>query len=675
MSTVRSCVLLTPLLFASTAVFADSSSNEPPPLGQVIVTATKLDITQAQMTQASEVTISADLSAQAQTSVTDVLREQPGFQAEVAGAPGQFIYPRLRGFSDSTLYVFDGITMNTGGSGDVGFLLGQLDPTLVQSIEVLRGPRATIYGANTTAGVIDFSTSDPGHAEVNLSVEGGSLDWRKVRIGVQNRSSLGDGTLSYSLNGSYVDSDGLNAHEYTKNGTLVGRATWQNSSLEVGGSFYLTDNKFQSAPVVESIADAPPPYFAVQIPDPSNVDKTRAGIVSLWFQQQLTDHLSQKLTVGGAAQDFRLDEKALPDDGLLGTYAAPYDGWTDPNTFQTYGAGDTIPVYQNPFTYRTINNNYQADYILRYRTDFISAVAGATYLGQHYNESENFDGFLSGSSESDATRSVYVDASLNWLNNTLHTSIGARLDSYTTWRSKGTYSIGAAYDVIPALTVYANYGTSFTRPTLSQLYDAIYGNVGVTPEDASTIEAGIRGRQFDGALTESVTYWHSYVDNVIIFDFNLPNPRIVNGSPFGEYNNAAAERSRGVEAEVAWQIVPHLKLAGNYTYTDAQVTDTAGIWQPAIENARNMGNAGLFYTSSIFDLGTNLYLTARRLRYADDFYAPGYARLDLSGRYHVTRQIDVYGRVQNALDHHIIETLGYRNPGVYFIAGATLRFF
>ena len=672
MSFIRSRVLVAPLLLSSAMALADSPDPDgsSSSMQEVEVTATKLGITQAQMTQASEVVSAADIAAQAQTSVTDVLRQQPGIQFQVGGAPGQFIYPRLRGFSDSTLYVFDGITMNTGGSGDVGYLLGQLDPTMVQSIEVLRGPRATTYGANSTSGVIDFTTLQADRPQAGLSLEGGSLDWRKVRVDLGNKQSLGDGTLSYSLHGSYLDSGGVNRYEFTKNGTVVGRATYQADPIEIGASFYLTDNKFQSASLLESIQGAPPPYFAVQIPNPGNADTTKAGIVSLWFEQQLTAHLSQKLTIGGAGQDFRIADQSFPN---LGTYTAPYDGWTDPNSFTSYPAGATIPVYQTPFTYRTINNNGEADYNLRYRTDTASAVFGASYLGQHYNESENYAGFLSSSSESQATRSVYGDASIDWLDHSLHTSLGARLDSYTAWKNKGTYSVGAAYDIVPQLTVYANYGTSFTQPTLSQLYDPIYGNKNITPENADTIEAGIRGRQLDGALTETVTFWHSHVNNVVLFDYTIYNPRIVNGTPFGEYNNAAAERSQGVEVEAAYAITPHLKLTGNYTYTDAYFTNAAGVWQLQIENARNMGNLGLTYTTQKFDVGTNVYATDRRLRWAGDFWAPGYTRVDLFGRYHATDHFDLYARVQNALDHHIVEILGYRNPGVYFVAGASLH--
>lgn len=670
------CASRVPALAQAAAVArhrAADRAKAAPPLRQVVITATKLHITQRSMTQAADVVTHVQIEAQAQTSVVNVLRELPGIQFEVAGPPGQSMFTRLRGFSDSTLYVFDGITMNTGGSGDVGYLLGQLDPSMVRSIQVLRGPRATTYGANTTSGVIDFTTLGADRPEASVSLQGGSLDWMKARIGLGDRVRLGEGVLSASLNGSFLRSNGMNEFEFAKNGTVVGRTTYDTRGLELGGSFYLTDNQFQSADLIESIPGAPPPYFAVQIPDPSNLDTTKAGIVSLWFRQQLTSRLSQKLTVGWAGQDLGVVDRPLPNGGLLGSYVAPYDGWTDPNTYLPYAAGQTVLVYQTPYTYKTVNNNREADYNIRYRTGAISALLGATYLGQAYDQSEDYAGSLSGGHESQSVRSVYGDASLGWFDNRLHTALGARFDSYTEWKSKVTYSVGATYRIVPALALYANYGTSFTQPTLDQLYDPIYGNRSITPENASTIEAGLRGHQLGGALTESLTYWHSYVDNVIAFDYSIYNPRIVNGYPYGQYANTEAERSQGVELEMACRMGSHWRLTGNYTHTDAHL-ESGGVWGLMILNARNMGNLGLTYTEPKFDVGANLFATGPRLRWAGDYWAPGYARLDLFGRYHATRRLDLYGRVQNALDRRITEVLGYRSPGIYFVAGAKYQF-
>ena len=649
---------------------ADDSSVSPTTLEQVTVTASKLQLNLGEMTQPASVITQADIQSQVQVDMNDVMRRQPGIQVQQGDVPGQFVYLRLRGFSDSTLYVFDGITMNQGGTGDIGYLLGQLDPSMVQRIEILRGPRATLYGANTTSGVIDFTTLTGDHPETDISAEAGSIDYKKIRLGTQNALAVGDGVWSYSLNASYLESAGMIEYEYVKNGTVVGRTSYKTDNFEFGVSFYGTNNRFQNADLIESIPGATQSnYFAVQIPDPSDVDQTKAGIASVWAEQRLSTAWSQKLTIGVASQDFSITNGDYANGGLIGYYTAPYSGWTDPNTYNVYNAGQTVPVYQtSQGTYRTVNDNKEADYNLRYRTDTVSAVLGATYIDQTYDE----DGIYGSLNESQNTKSVYGDASIGWFGNRLHTELGARLDSYSEWRNKTTYSIGAVYDVLPGFSLYANYGTSFTQPTLDQLYNPTYGSKSLTPQNGSTIEGGFRGQQLQGQLSESLTWWHSYVDNVIIYDYSIYNP-LVPGD-YGRYANVEAERSQGLEAEIAYQVTPHLTVSGNYTYTDAQVTNAEGVWNPQILNARNVGNLGLQYQVGGFDVGTNLFMTSRRLRWAGDVWAPGYARLDLYGRYHVTRRFDLYARVQNALDHEIVEILGYKNPGVYVVGGASYGF-
>jgi outer membrane cobalamin receptor len=93
-----------------------------------------------------------------------------------------------------------------------------------------------------------------------------------------------------------------------------------------------------------------------------------------------------------------------------------------------------------------------------------------------------------------------------------------------------------------------------------------------------------------------------------------------------------------------------------------------------IENARNMGNLGVEYALEAFDVGANLFLTDHRLRWAADVWAPGYARLDLYARYRVGSQLSLYARVQNALDHPIVQILGLRDAGVYVTGGLRYQF-
>jgi outer membrane cobalamin receptor len=657
---------------------APSQPQSPPPdatLAPVIVTASKLDVPQSELPQASSIVTADTILEQSQTSVTDTLRQEPGIQFQVGGGPGQALNTRLRGFADTTLYVLDGITINEGGTGDIGYLLGQLDPTMFDRVEVLRGPRATLYGADSTSGVIAFTTLTGQSSGSSVSVEAGSLDWKKLRAGTADHLPLGEGTWSYSVNGSWTDSGGANRWEFYRNGALVASTAYRRGSIAVGGSVYATDNEFQNADLIESSSGATAAnYFAVQIPDPSDIDITRAGVVSLWFEQQLGPHLSQKLTIGGSGQDFSIVNGDTANGGLIGYYSAPYNGWTDPNSGSDYAAGQSVPVYQFASSYRTISHSSQADYNLRYRSDWLSALLGATWLGQNYDENAD----AGGNDESQDIRSIYADAALALAKQRLHLEGGVRLDSYTAWADKTTWSLGAVYDLVRGapfgLSVYANYGTSFTQPTLDQLYNPVYGNHGLTPESADTVEAGLRANQWDQRINETVTLWHSYVHNVIAFDYAIADPSDTFYGGYGEYANLEAERSQGIELSAAAKISAHLSATANYTRTDAYVNDGADSWAFMIENARNMGNLGLTYAVNAFDVGANLFLTDHRLRYAGDVWAPGYARLDLYGRYHLGAQLTAYARVQNALDHPIVQILGYREVGVYVTGGLRYQF-
>ncbi len=136
----RACLLL--LSSALAVPWARAQNADSAALNPVIVTASKLDVPQSELPQASSIVTADEIQAQGQTSVTDTLRQEPGIQFQLGGGPGQALNTRLRGFADTTLYVLDGITINEGGTGDIGYLLGQLDPGMFERIEVLRGPRA-----------------------------------------------------------------------------------------------------------------------------------------------------------------------------------------------------------------------------------------------------------------------------------------------------------------------------------------------------------------------------------------------------------------------------------------------------------------------------------------------------------------------------------------------------
>ncbi len=132
----------------------------------MLVTATKRGAVAAQDTSASvQAFDELTLDRMGVTDFADFARSVPGLNAIDMG-PGQktYIMRGVSGPGESTVGVYlDNIPLV--GSGSDALLAGsnQVDIGVfdVGSVEVLRGPQGTLYGANSIAGVIRYTTNKP----------------------------------------------------------------------------------------------------------------------------------------------------------------------------------------------------------------------------------------------------------------------------------------------------------------------------------------------------------------------------------------------------------------------------------------------------------------------------------------------------------------------------------
>lgn len=169
------------------------------------MTATRTAQTAEQSLAAVTVFDRAQIEQSQATSVPELLKKVPGVSLANNGGPGQNSALYMRGTnSNHVLVLIDGIRVDSVSSG--GAALQDLPLELIERIEVVRGPRSSLYGSEAIGGVIQiFTRKGTGSgARPFFSAGYGSHDSYSGSAGLTG----GAGNACYSLGLSGLDTDG-----------------------------------------------------------------------------------------------------------------------------------------------------------------------------------------------------------------------------------------------------------------------------------------------------------------------------------------------------------------------------------------------------------------------------------------------------------------------------------
>jgi len=178
-------------------------------LEEVTVTATRRGEADIMTTPVSMTKLVGDeVTKYALRDLNDIAVSIPGLSAGTVSAfkSAQFA---MRGVSETTIILYKespvGVTLDEFVVPHIQ--TSNLEVFDIESIEVLRGPQGTLFGKNTTGGVIVVQTKRPvleeNSAEVQLQY--GSFDTRKANMALN--FAAGD-TVAFRFAGMYLKSDG-----------------------------------------------------------------------------------------------------------------------------------------------------------------------------------------------------------------------------------------------------------------------------------------------------------------------------------------------------------------------------------------------------------------------------------------------------------------------------------
>ncbi|MDE2408655.1 MAG: TonB-dependent receptor, partial [Xanthomonadaceae bacterium] len=177
-------------------------------LDKVIVTATRTATTVDASLAAVEVIDRTQIDASSARSLPELLRGRAGITLVNQGGLGKLSTLFLRGTeSDHTLFLIDGVRVGSPASGLT--MLQDIPLAQIDHIEIVRGPRSSLYGADAIGGVIQIFTRR-GEREGTSGrgrIAAGSHGLREASAGVDLRGARG----GVGVDVGHQSTDGINA--------------------------------------------------------------------------------------------------------------------------------------------------------------------------------------------------------------------------------------------------------------------------------------------------------------------------------------------------------------------------------------------------------------------------------------------------------------------------------
>ncbi len=578
------------------------AAAEPAP---VIVTATRTAETADETLAPVTVITRADMErTQAQT-LQDVLRHLPGVTVANNGGAGKSTSVFLRGTeSDHVLVLVDGIEVGSATTGTAAFQ--HIPVEQIERIEIVRGPRSSLYGSEAIGGVIQIFTrrGGAGHRPW-LSLGGGSYRTATAAAGIGG----GDRRRWFSLAANGIDTGGFNACDGKPSPGGAGcftiepdRDGYRNLAASARAGLRLDNGLELEARVLRS--EGTTAY------DGSFVNESEAVQEVLGTTLRFAPAENWLVSVvGGRSRD-------LSDNFKDGTFKSRFDTVRDSLS------------WQNDFT---VGTTHLVTAGIDYQDDRVAGTTAYTVTSR-----DNKGAFLQ------------YQASLDRhdLQVALRRDDNEQFGRYTT----GSLAWGLALDA--GLRVTAGYGTAFKAPTFNELYFPGYGNAALQPEKSETIELGLRGHGTGARWT--IDLFETRIDNLIAFDSAIFAP-----------NNIARARIRGLEATVAtraagWHLTAALTLLDPESRSgdanDGNLLPRRARESLRLDADRDLGNYTLGVT--VTGAGTRYDDLANTRRLG------GYATVDLRLDCALAPHWRLQGRIENLLDKDYETAAFYNQPGI-----------
>lgn len=543
-------------LLAASLGAEESAADATLTLAPYTVKATRLESTTFEVPAAISVIDQRTIQgATAQLSINEALRTVPGVFVLNPYNYAQDSRIAIRGFGARSDFgirgvrlVVDGVpaTLPDGQAGVDGIDLGS-----TQSIEVIRGPAASIYGP-ASGGVIRIETEDaPELPFAEVRVTAGDYGLFKSQF----KSGWSEGPWNVLLSSAYLDYEGYRANSRTRNAALNGkiRYRWEDGS-ELTTIVNAIDYPVQDDPggLTEAEAKANPRQARALNLQYDGGESVRQDKLGFAYTRPLAD--GHELRGHGFAVQREFANRLPFRNGGQVSFERLY-----------FGGGASYAYNGEPLrVVAGVEMGHQDD--ARKNYDNLDGIRGPLDLDQD-ERVLNFGSYVTG--ELALPGDVTLSAALRYDEVRFEVDdhfLADGDDSGELIFREMSPTAGLRWKVAPELTLYGNVATSFETPTTTEFDNPSGGgfNNALGVQQALSFELGAKGRltALPGRPTFDLALFTIEVEDALV-------PYELAAFPGREfYRNAGSIRKNGFEGAIRISPSERLSATLSYTYSD-----------------------------------------------------------------------------------------------------------
>ncbi|WP_297120503.1 TonB-dependent siderophore receptor [uncultured Enterobacter sp.] len=531
--------------------------------------ATKSAVAESKTPQVINTVSAPQIEQRHASSVNEILRYAPGVSTEVRGNTSYMSEYKIRGFTvDQEFY--NGLQLPYNVTGNTK---ARIDPLLIESVDILKGPSSVLYGGGSPGGLVNIQSKKPQKAaKTELGFTTGNRNLKEGYL--DSTGQIADSDWSYRLLGKATENDDQPHTTRYENYLVAPSVTWQPD----GKTRLTVDALAQNTPSLSPSNPLPLSYLRSQYADRRAFAgdewsgfKQRQWMLGYSFEHEFDSgwgfsqkaryfdvdtHQRSVYATGTGSEVYELNRFAYTTDEDLKSFNI------DNQVTKTVALGEWQHHLLAGFDYQKMDSHFHYRYasaatpgIDMRNPDYSQIDEGALGLytaqknrlsyqqnGYYVQDQIEFGGLnLLASLRYDDYRSVTTDYLKNG-------------DKAWVSQDRVTKRLGALYAFDNGLSPFISYSEGFAPVSPQGTLTA----KDVKPTTSKQVEGGVKYLLADYATTFTASV------------FNIRQKNVVTSDPgFLNYRQTGEVESKGAELSAVSRPTDSLTLIANYAYTHA----------------------------------------------------------------------------------------------------------